>query len=339
MKRLAIPALALAILLILGLLRAKPHAALAPRLTLAPPQLTADGYDSATLTILAASPTPPRIIIDPPHAATLQDVTATDRGWQAQLRAGITPAAITVRVDLPGMPPARTRLSTALDPSDTAADGTPDFLRLEDPDDQGAFRLWFTFLAETQYFLPAAARPAEIVDCAALIRYAYREALRAHDSNWATAAHLPLAPGLPSVAKYQYPFTPLAANLFRVTPGRFQPADLSSAAFAQFADAQTLRLRNTHLVTRDIAHAQPSDLLFFRQDNDHMPFHSMIYLGPTQIEARSPNRYVVYHTGDSEIRRPTLDDLLRFPEPEWRPLPDNPRFLGVYRWNILRKVS
>ena len=39
------------------------------------------------------------------------------------------------------------------------------------------------------------------------------------------------------------------------------------------------------------------------------------------------------------IRRPTVDELLHFPEPDWRPLPDNPSFLGVYRWNILRKTS
>ena len=65
------------------------------------------------------------------------------------------------------------------------------------------------FLAETQFFQPAERRPAEIVDCAALIRYAYREALRAHDGRWATDAHLPLVPGIASPAKYQYPFTPL----------------------------------------------------------------------------------------------------------------------------------
>ena len=54
-------------------------------------------------------------------------------------------------------------------------------------------------------------------------------------------------------------------------------------------------------------------------------------------------RYLVYHTGPDpagpgEIRRPTLEELRRFPEPDWRPLPDNPRFLGIYRWNILRRI-
>ena len=30
---------------------------------------------------------------------------------------------------------------------------------------------------------------------------------------------------------------------------------------------------------------------------------------------------------------------MRFPQPEWRPVAGNPDFLGVFRWNILRKVS
>jgi hypothetical protein len=86
-----------------------------------------------------------------------------------------------------------------------SSDGTPDFLRLDDPADHEAFRRWFTFLAEVQYFIPAAQRPAEIVDCSALVRYAYREVLRAHTSlgmaeadrpHLATSAAVLLAVGL-----------------------------------------------------------------------------------------------------------------------------------------------
>src|ERR1019366_6753514 len=197
--------------------------------------------------------------------------------------------------------------------------------------------------AWTKYFQPAERRPAEIADCAALIRYAYREALRAHDGNWATDAHLALVPAIPSVTKYRYPYTPLGADLFRVKACEFQPADLTTGAFAQFADAKTLELHNTHFIARDLDRAQPGDLLFYRQASGDMPFHSMIYLGASQI-AKDAGRYLVYPTGPDavgagEIRRPTLDDLRRFPEPDWRPLPDNPRFLGVYRWNILRQIS
>jgi uncharacterized protein YfaT (DUF1175 family) len=305
--------------------------------------LVADGYDSATLIIDGPSTNAPAIAIEPARAAAVRDVTATAHGWQAQIRAGVMPGIVTVRVQLPGRPPSIAHLETDLDAADSAADGTPDFLRLDDPDDQRAFRRWFTFLAETQYFEAAERRPAEIVDCAALIRYAYREALRAHDGNWATDAHLALAPGIASIAKYQYPYTPLGAGLFRVKSGGFQPGDLGDGAFAQFADAKTLQLRNTHFVTREVERAQPGDLLFYRQASEHMPFHSMIYLGASQIE-KSARRYLVYHTGPDtdgpgEVRRPPLEELRRFPDADWRPLPDNPRFLGVYRWNILRKTT
>jgi uncharacterized protein YfaT (DUF1175 family) len=311
----------------------------APRLSIAPAQLIADGYDTATLTIEDTATASPRITIETPHAAGVQEIAAAPGGWQVQIRA-VVPADIVVRVEIPGRPAARIGLTTALDAADSAQDGTPDFLRLDDADDQRAFRRWFTFLAETQYFQPVEARPAEIVDCAGLIRYAYRESLRAHDGRWATDAHLPLAPGIASVAKYQYPFTPLAADLFRIKPGRFAPGDLTAGAFAQFADAKTLQLRNAYFVTRDLARAESGDLLFYRHDSGDMPFHSMIYLGESQIE-KSAARYLVYHTGPgpNEIRRPTVRELLEFPEVDWRPLADNPRFLGVYRWNILRKAS
>ena len=220
---------------------------------------------------------------------------------------------------------------------DSAGDGTPDFLRLDDRRDRAAFRRWFTFLAEAQYFQLPGQRPSEIVDCAALIRYAYREALRAHDSAWANESRLPLVPALNSVTKYQYGRTPLGPALFRVRPGPFRPSDLSDGAFLQFADARTLSRFNTHRVGRSLSSALPGDLLFFRQDSGDVEFHSMIYLGESQIRPDG-RAYLVYHTGreQDEIRRLTVDELMRFPQPEWRPVTGNPAFLGVFRWNILR---
>jgi uncharacterized protein YfaT (DUF1175 family) len=133
----------------------------------------------------------------------------------------------------------------------------------------------------------------------------------------------------------------MGAALFRVTAGPFQPADLKTGAFLQFADAQTLWRFNTHFVSRDLSRAQPGDLLFFRQDSDHRTFHSMIYLGESQLRPDG-QRYVLYHTGPTgsdpgEMRRLTVEELTRFPQPEWRPLAGNDAFLGVARWNILRR--
>jgi uncharacterized protein len=50
----------------------------------------------------------------------------------------------------------------------------------------------------------------------------------------------------------------------------------------------------------------------------------------------------VYHTGPidghaGEIRRVSVADLLRHPQARWWPVPQNPSFQGVYRWNILRE--
>lgn len=226
----------------------------------------------------------------------------------------------------------------ARSPFDAFSDGTPDFLRL-DRDDERVFRRWFTFLAEAQYFQPVEMRPPEIVDCAALIRYAYREALRLHDSRWSADARVPLLTGADSIAAWHYPDPRLRANLFRVAPGPYDPADLGNGSFAQFADVKTLGRYNTHRIGRDLDRALPGDLLLYRQNADHLPFHSMIYLGASQI-SRDGGRYVVYHTGaDGIMRRLSTTQLLSYPEPEWRALAANPNFLGVFRWNILRRAS
>jgi uncharacterized protein YfaT (DUF1175 family) len=320
----------------------------APRLTLQPARILADGYDSAALAIETGARTAPVVsMIGNPHIATAGEITGAPGKWRVRIRAGILAGRVGLRVLVPGAPPAEVQLESLPFTRDSAQDGTPDFLRLDDERDRQAFRRWFTWLAEAQYFQPPAARPAEIQDCAALIRYAYREALHAHDSAWAATAHTPLMPGFDSVAKYAYPFTPLGAALFRVREGSFEPSDFNvgedGAAFAQFADVRTLYRLNTHLVSRVLSAAVAGDLLFFRQESGAEPYHSMIYLGQSQMH-NDGRRYILYHTGPTgsdpgEIRRLTVEELMRFPQPEWRPNPANPGFLGVSRWNILRKEN
>ena len=235
-------------------------------------------------------------------------------------------------------PVARAVIAPSL--TDSVGDGTPDFLRLDDAADQESFRLWFTFLAEVQYFNSPAARPNEIVDCAALIRYAYRESLRRHDSAWAAGAHLPLVLAIPSVRKYSYPHTPLGVALFRVHAGAFTPADINNGAFAQFADAEAISRFNTFFISRNVGAAEAGDLLFFRRDVADMPYHSMIVIGRSQVSMATNSIYVVYDTGPTsteggEIKRLTLEELLHYPDPQWQPRATNPFFLGVFRWNIL----
>jgi uncharacterized protein YfaT (DUF1175 family) len=219
--------------------------------------------------------------------------------------------------------------------TDRFGDGTPGFLRLTDPADQAAFRLWFTSIADYQAVRPRAELPAEITDCASLLRYAYREALKRHDGTWFAATGMEVAAPPGDIRAWHYPETPLGAGLFRVRPGSFQPADATDGTFAQFADAKTLIQRNAYFVTRDARQAEPGDLLFYRQFGQSSPWHSMIV---TRIGSQPA---VVYHTGEihgqaGELRRMTLTELLDHPQPQWRPVSSNPNFLGVYRWNILR---
>jgi uncharacterized protein YfaT (DUF1175 family) len=228
---------------------------------------------------------------------------------------------------------ARTR--PVADWGDRFGDGTPDFLRLTDPADQAAFRRWFTLIAEYQTVRPPATVPPEIADCASLLRYSYREALKRHDENWlqASGTEIPAAPG--EIRAWNYPHSPLGAAIFRVRPGAFEPGDLSNGAFAQFADAKTLVQRNAYFVSRDVREALPGDLLFYRQFGQSSPWHSMIVI------RSGAGAEVVYDTGPDhqqpgELRRVLLSELLDHPQPQWRPLAGNPNFLGVYRWNILR---
>lgn len=230
------------------------------------------------------------------------------------------------------------KLTFYLDPTDSYADGTPDFLRLHTPQDRQAFRNWFTALAEAQTRAPKL--PAEINDCAALLRYCYREALHAHDEIWLQTHPIETPP--PSIRQYTYPQTPLGANLFRVQPGAFD--NLQDGAFAQFADAQTLMRLNTYRVTRDINRARPGDLIFYRQLDQQSPYDGSGYHSPFHSMIVCPDLTVIYHTGPSatlkhrgEMRRLLITDLLHHPDARWRPLPENNNFLGVYRWNILRE--
>jgi len=321
------------------------HRAFAPAAFLVetfPATLPADGFASIELKLHSSTGRDFRglhVEVEDPHRAVVDSVTTDHDSAVISLRAGALPGETKVQLTAPGFVPQQVALRTTLDVSDSVGDGTPDFLRLHDPADRAAFRRWFTLLAEAQYYR-GHNTPVEIDDCAALLRYAYRESLRQHDSSWAKSIALSAVPSAEDVHQYQYPYTPLGAGLFRVRDGSFLLADLNDGAFAQFADAKTLWQHNSYFVGRDINRARPGDLLFFRQSGQNLPFHAMIFLGSSQIDSvREP--LVIYHTGPvgkspGEIRRPTLAQLLNFPDPRWRPVPSNPGFLGVYRWNILR---
>jgi uncharacterized protein YfaT (DUF1175 family) len=185
--------------------------------------------------------------------------------------------------------------------------------------------------------------PLEISDCAALLRYAYRNALHLHTADWLAENKLEALAYLPSVTKYAYPRTPLGAALFRVRVPSEE--DDARATFAEFADAKTLWRLNTFFVSRDVRLARPGDLLFYRQLEQSSPYHSMVFVGPSHFDKTAQDEAIlVYHTGPvgkspGEMRRTTVSELMQHPSPRWRPAAGNTNFLGVYRWNILREAE
>ena len=200
-------------------------------------------------------------------------------------------------------------------------------LRLADESDRLAFRAWFVLLADAAYYQP----PAEAVDCAALVRYAMREALRPHTPEWQRRAGLPVAPAIADVVS-----RPAAAGglmpLFRVSPR-------AGAPLAEFADARTLVRWNTTPISRDAADARPGDLLYYRQAGQRQPDHLMIVVGASRLDPSAAD-FVVYHTGPGEggpgeIRKVRLATLRNHPSPRWRPAPTNPSFSGVFRLTVL----
>jgi hypothetical protein len=108
---------------------------------------------------------------------------------------------------------------------------------------------------------------------------------------------------------------------------------------AHFADAAHLMRYNFQRIAGEWRAAQPGDALFWNQKPGAGADHCMVWLGPSQFE-KTPESYLVYHTGPEgqwagEVRRPSIRELLNHPEPRWRPVRGNPRFLGVFRWNLL----
>ncbi len=205
--------------------------------------------------------------------------------------------------------------------------GTAAQVRLADESDRAAFRSWFALLADAQF----ERRAPEVTDCAALVRFAFREALRAHTPEWARRVALPFTPGYPDVRSAP-PVTPAGWSLFRV-------ADAPHPRYAEFADARTLIALNARPLGRHTSGLSPGDLLYFQQPTQHEPEHLMIFVGRSFFD-RDGQDWVVYHTGPSddgpgEVRKVRLRDLQQHPSVRWRPVESNPRFVGVFRLAVL----
>lgn len=208
-------------------------------------------------------------------------------------------------------------------------------IRPRDASDRAALRAWFVVLADAAFYRPA----DDVVDCAALVRHAVREALRPHTAEWLRRTRLPVARVAPDLT-VRARERDGALLLFRISGDRHP-------RYAEFADAKTIVRYNTRAVGRDVGALAPGDLLYFRQPGQSLPDHLMVFVGRSSFEPEGDD-WVVYHTGPSapaaatlpaagrgEVRKARLGDLLRHPAPRWRPLAGNPAFVGIFRLQML----
>jgi len=224
---------------------------------------------------------------------------------------------------------------------DSDNDGIPDSAELESYMDRENFRSWFTLIAEGQFYQINKDWNAEQRDCAGLVRFAWREALRRHDRSWFQKMGPAYKPIAPDVKRYQLEQGPLGEKLFRTNFGAYGDGDLSNGTFSEFADARSLKSFNTEFISRDRQHAQPGDLLFFYQPwVQKFPFHVMVFLGNSKLSNEQSNDWVVYHTGASPtdegtVKKVRLAVLDQHPNRRWRPVESNSNFMGFYRLRIL----
>lgn len=269
----------------------------------------------------------------------------TERGaWlvRAGAHAGTLPVLWYPKSEGERQPAGQAAIEFRVPDADRDADGIPDVVEWLTDDERAGFTSWFTAIAEAQA-TRIDDRWARIhQDCAGLVRFAFREAIRTHDDAWLSQwRYLPGTP-VSFDAMHAYPNLPIVEDTpFRAIGGPYDPTRSRQEQFSAAPNARTLWQHNTHFVSKDVAHARAGDLLFFHvPDANGSRLHTMIALGdaPAATHHARATR-VVYHTGlappDGEVRLVRLKDLARHPDPSWHPEASNPRFIGVHRLSHL----
>jgi uncharacterized protein YfaT (DUF1175 family) len=323
--------------------------------TITPPMLNADGASSAMLEVRLISrfgnslnvgvlPHPPTVEIV--EGKELVKVIPMGDGLRYRLVAQFQTGDVLVRVKIYGVPaPIEAKLHLTPSLADANQNGYPDVLDLSSQSDRQAFRRWFTTIAAGQ--LTHLDDRWHDRDCAGLIRYCYREALKRHDNAWLASRRYLRDPSIPDVQKYNYPNVPfVGTRVFRVgrkaegivrktsaaTPAQHQHSNDILAQFSEFAEAARLKDNSLGFVSRSPLEALPGDVIFYLNDTESdWPYHTMIWLG---------NGMTVYHTGPDGnnpgiVKKLSLAQLRQHPNSRWHPVESNPYFLGFYRWRIL----
>lgn len=168
-------------------------------------------------------------------------------------------------------------------------------------------------------------------DCAGLVRFVYREALRTRDQQRLNHLGVPRALLVPTVSDDARAVFPSYPKIWTIG------YDKSGAeTYDFFADAEILIGYNFISKGKDVANAQSADVLVFaRSLSQDEPYHIMLYVdGPGGgVGERS---LVVYHNGaagnEAQVRVVPLTELFSSPDPTWSPVVNNPAFLGVFEW-------
>jgi uncharacterized protein YfaT (DUF1175 family) len=226
--------------------------------------------------------------------------------------------------------------------ADSDNDGIPDFAELRTFEDRESFRRWFTAIAEIQFYQLSEQWKREQRDCAGLVRFAMREALRKHDRAWFQRMGPAYEPVARDVRGFNLDANQLGEKIFRADFGAYRDDDQRTGKFSEFADARTLKNFNVEFISRDRREAQPGDLLFYYQPwVQKFPYHVMIFLGSPRTAPNGQSDWVVYHTGstatdDGNVKKIALSVLDQHPDPRWRPIERNKNFLGFYRLKNLQ---
>lgn len=190
--------------------------------------------------------------------------------------------------------------------------------------DREAFRTWFVGILEQQLEAPSNAWEPAQRDCAGLLRFAFREAWGPHTEAWRD--------------RVGFQGSPAASDPSLSMGGPWRRAFPTPDGWRPFAKGAFLRRLACVSLGRELSEARPGDLIFFARGGAHAsPDHAMAFVRPDA----DGQPVLLYHTGpegfgqSGEVRRVRLDELTHHPDPEFRPLPENPSFLGVYRWKIL----
>jgi len=317
--------------LIIILITSCVHNTSAPRISCQPRELKADGIQVCTCKVEPCSPEYKWSYVQDSINLHLITQAPCHTVW----RTGVFPGSVQIKARKGNLhDSALLKLEPCLDDKDH--DGFPDVTELNDGNDRERFRDWFIWLALALKDSILSDWNSSERDCAGLLRYCYREALKSHDYFWKTKwsymnSILPMPDR--NVQKYSYPRIPLLSDkLFRTRAGEFYCSDLEDTTFAQFAKARHIMdYCCDYLGKSSSTYLKPGDLLFFHRPEDlEDAYHSMIYLG-------GKDKWIIYHTGTDSIgiRQVTLDQLRTHPNPIWHPVALNHAFQGYFRWKIL----